>query len=303
MSNAMHELEFQDRETSPTPSLSLSEKTQVLGNADVRYLDLLKRCLTASIYPESGWMIVPTTGPFAARGLGGIIARLMKKKGRHVVIPRPFSVEVREKGGDWPMFGYSMMGLQRMNNLQACVESVLRDGIPGDVLEAGVWRGGGCILMKAILEIFSDSTRNVWVADSFQGLPVAAHAVDVEQGKNHDLSDFEYLSVSAEEVKENFRRFGVLDERVRFLPGWFHETLPSAPIDRLALLRLDGDMYESTRDILSALYARLSPGAYVIVDDYHSWTGCKTAIDEFRSQHSIVAPMIEIDGAGVWWRT
>ena len=84
--------------------------------------------------------------------------------------------------------------------------------------------------------------------------------------------------------------------------GWFRDTLPKAPIERLAVLRLDGDMYESTTLALTHLYPKLAPGGYAIVDDYQVVPGCRQAVDDFRSQHGIVEPIRQIDWAGVYWR-
>jgi O-methyltransferase len=85
------------------------------------------------------------------------------------------------------------------------------------------------------------------------------------------------LAVSLEQVKANFDRYGLLDDQVRFLKGWFRDTLPVAPIERLAVLRLDGDMYESPMDTLVNLYPKLSEGGYVIVDDYGAIPACRQA--------------------------
>jgi len=89
---------------------------------------------------------------------------------------------------------------------------------------------------------------------------------------------------------------------VRFLKGWFRDTLPAAPIGKLALLRLDGDLYESTRDALHALYGKLSPGGFLLVDDYGDFPPCRKAVDEFRAEHRIDAPIVEVDWSGVYWR-
>ena len=117
-----------------------------------------------------------------------------------------------------------------------------------------------------------------------------------------DLSNSEYLEASLEAVRANFQRFDLLDENVRFLKGWFGQTLPTAPIDRIAVLRADGDLYESTMDILVNLYDRMSPGGFVIIDDYHSWPECKKAVDEFRGSRDIRAPLEPIDRMAVFWR-
>jgi O-methyltransferase len=224
------------------------------------YLDLLKKCLTRSIFPER------TTYDPATR--------------THM----PFDATLRAVGRDWPEEAETMIGLRRLDSLQWCVLDVLERGVPGDLIETGVWRGGATILMRAVLKAYGD-TRLVWVADSFEGLPrpdPSRYPAD-EGVRYHEREE---LAVSLETVQQNFARYGLLDDQVRFLPGWFRETLPAAPIERLAVLRLDGDMYESTIVALDALYPRLSPGGYVIVDDY-KLVRCRAAVDDFRVAHAI----------------
>ena len=102
-------------------------------------------------------------------------------------------------------------------------------------------------------------------------------------------------------MRDNFRRYGLLDDEVEFLEGWFKDTLPAAPIERLAILRLDGDMYGSTMETLEALYDKVGPGGFVIVDDY-ILPGCRKAVDDFRAARGIAAPMTDVDGAAVFWR-
>jgi len=109
------------------------------------------------------------------------------------------------------------------------------------------------------------------------------------------------LGVDEKSVRENFDRYGLLDDQVRFLPGWFSETLPAAPIERLSVLRLDGDLYESTLDAMNPLYPKLSPGGYVIIDDYLV-PGCRAAVDEYRAEHGITDPIERIDRWSVYWR-
>ncbi len=112
----------------------------------------------------------------------------------------------------------------------------------------------------------------------------------------------EGLAVPLDEVKASFERYGLLDEHVRFLEGWFSETLPSAPIERIAVLRLDGDLYHSTMDALTSLYGKVSPGGFVIIDDYGAVPSCAQAVHDFRSRHGIETAMIKIDWTGVYWR-
>lgn len=121
-------------------------------------------------------------------------------------------------------------------------------------LEAGVWRGGMTILMRAVLKVRGDDQRRVWVVDSFSGLPSPDKALDSFWWKAGDMA------VSLDEVKSNFARYGLLDDQVVFLKGFFKNTLPTATISELSVLRVDADLYESTMDVLNHLYPKLSVG-------------------------------------------
>jgi O-methyltransferase len=239
------------------------------------YLSLLKQCLTRYIFDDSS------------------IDR--KHRGK------PLDRAVRAEGRDWPAEAETMIGLHRLDNLEECITDVLRRGVPGDLIETGVWRGGATIFMRAVLEAYGDLDRLVWAADSFEGLPPpdpAAYPAD-EGDKHWQKSQ---LAVSLDEVRHNFNRYGLLDHRVRFLVGWFRDTLPDAPIERLSILRLDGDMYESTIVALRSLYPKLSPGGYVIVDDYGAVKSCRAAVEDFRAEHGITDQLHKIDWSGVFWQ-
>jgi O-methyltransferase len=211
-----------------------------------------------------------------------------------------FDRNTRLLGRDWPSLALSMIGSVRMRNLRYACETVVLDGVEGDFIETGVWRGGACILMKGILEAYGDDQRRVFVADSFAGLPPPdAESFPADEGDTfHTYSE---LQVSRADVADNFRRYGLLDERVVFLEGWFKDTLPDAPIDRLAVLRLDGDMYESTIEALDALYHKVSYGGFVIIDDYFL-PACAKAVTDFRDRYGITTPILPIDGWGTYWR-
>lgn len=224
----------------------------------------------------------------------------MKGRDIRMVEAGEFDREAREVGRDWPVDAETMIGLKRMDNIRACVESVIADGVPGDLIETGAWRGGAAIYMRAILKAHGDADRTVWVADSFQGLPKYDGRYQADAGDQHHTRD--ELAVSVEDVEDNFRRYDLLDDQVRFLVGWFKDTLPPAPIERLAVLHLDGDLYSSTMDALEALYDKVSPGGYVIVDDYGAVPECAQAIRDFRDARGIADPIEEIDWAGVFWR-
>jgi O-methyltransferase len=207
----------------------------------------------------------------------------------------------RAQGAVWPGEAETMIGVKRLDNLDECITTVLAEGIPGDLMECGVWRGGAAIFMRAALEAHGDPDRSVWLADSFEGVArpdPAAFPEDV----GLDLWTWHWLAVPRKDVEANFERYGLLDDRVRFLEGWFRDTLPGAPVESLALLRLDGDLYESTFVALEALYDKVSPGGFVIVDDYLSLEPCRLATDDFRRDSGIEEEIVTIDWTGIYWR-
>ena len=278
----------------------------MLNEGDRRYLELLKRCLTASIYDESAWSFVRThlqvrSGTaHQTKALWDLAARLLKvaaDRSLLLLLKSPLDPQARAEGKDWPLFAYTMVGHKRLDNVQACIEDVVAKGVPGDLVETGVWRGGTVIFMRAVLKALNVTDRTVWACDSFEGLPKPPAADD-----GQDVSDVDFLKVSLEQVQHNFRRFDLLDGQVKFLKGWFSQTLPTAPIGPIAVLRLDGDMYESTMDALNALYARVSDGGYVIVDDYFSWPACKRAVGDFLSKHNLTPDIQTVDWTAVYWQ-
>lgn len=199
-----------------------------------------------------------------------------------------------------PSVAHTMVGLDRLNNVRDLVQSALDQNIPGDFIETGVWRGGCCILMRSMLAVNGDNKRKVYVADSFEGLPrpnPEAYSVDI----GNRLYEHTELAVSLEKVKDNFNRYGLLNDQVVFVKGFFSETLPALQAGPFALIRLDGDLYESTYVALEQLIPKLSPGGFVIIDDYSVIAACQKAVLDFRAEHGIDAPIMPIDRSGVWW--
>lgn len=275
-----------------------------------RYIDLLKGSLCCSLYDESSWRRIegPLKQQVQGKPLQQIkrsIARMILNAAakRKVLLLRsiPYDDNLRQQGLDWPLFGYTMTGRHRLDALQKCIEDVVANKVPGDVVETGVWRGGSMIFARALLDVHGEADRVVWCCDSFQGMPVPTVEGESFSG-TEDFSDLNYLAVGVDQVKGYFTRFGVLSDKVKFAKGWFSETLPTLPIDTIALLRLDGDLYESTRDALVPLCPKVSKGGYVIVDDYHSWEGCKKAVDEYRAAQGITSPIVKIDPQAVYWQ-
>lgn len=208
--------------------------------------------------------------------------------------------EILINGKDWPASVDTMIGVRGLNNIEYCISEILKNKIQGDFIETGVWRGGAVIFMQAMLRACSEKGRNVWVADSFEGLPKPnIELYPADKGDMHHTIKF--LSVPSETVINNFKKYHLLDKNVKFLKGWFKDTLTTTKIKKLALLRLDGDMYESTMEALVNLYPKLSNGGYIIIDDW-GLSRCKRAVEDYREKHNITEKIIKIDGEGVYWK-
>jgi O-methyltransferase len=268
--------------------------------SEQRYLSLLKRSLTRTDRDETWRPYLPKPQRRMRRAFALGLRGRLRRHGFDLVRREEVDPNQRALGRDRTPEGETMIGLRRLDHLQACICDVLAKGVPGDLIETGVWRGGAAIFMRAVLAACGDATRNVWVADSFAGLPpVDADRFPADRRQLHWTN--EEPAVSLETVKRNFERYELLDERVRFLVGWFRDTLPAAPIDALSVLRLDGVTYESTLDALRPLYPKLSPGGYVIVDDW-ALEGCRRAVEDYRREHAISETLVDIDGAAVCWQ-
>jgi O-methyltransferase len=260
------------------------------------YLDLLAGCLTRELFLDQEWWDADLR-----EWPGDVDALRAQLRERGWRLVRRSDPTARAEGRDWPPTAETMVGTARTSNVVECCTTAVLDGVPGDFAETGVWRGGTTILMRGVLRALDDPDRRVWVADSFEGLPAPAadaHPTDV----GIDWSHVEVLKVGADEVRDNFARYGLLDDRVRFLKGWFADTLPGAPIEQLSVLRLDGDLYGSTMDALRALEPKVASGGFVIVDDYGGWEPCRAAVDDYRAEHGITAEIRTVDWTGVWWR-
>ncbi len=177
----------------------------------------------------------------------------------------------------------------------------VEDGVPGDFIETvcvARWR----VHLRSRVPEGARHHGPAGLGRRFlRGIPdtgADGHPLDREMAL-HQAN--EVLGVSLETVRRNFERYGLLDDQVRFLPGWFKDTLPDAPVDALAVMRLDGDLYESTMDALENLYPKLSRGGFVIIDDYVV-PACRKAVDDFRKRNGIEDAVQTIDEHSVFWR-
>ncbi len=262
------------------------------------YLELLKK--TLSRYDLGDNYLPVAGGSSTVRILARLSSLVLQPLGLELCRVIPSDSSAIAEGRVWPANAETMIGLRRLDNLEACINTVIKDLIPGDFLEAGIWRGGAGIFMRAALNILGDQERIVWLADSFQGLPPPRPDVAADQGSK--LHKDKIVAVDLDTVKANFAKYGLLDDNLRFLEGWFCDTLPMAPISELAILRADGDMYSSTMDILEPLYKKVASGGFIIIDDFGAVPACRRAVEDFRESNTIREPLIAIDWSGVFWR-
>lgn len=262
------------------------------------YIDLLKECLLGRIYGPEQLHVPDREDDPAMRqaiatvnGAGLAATRLWVAPEEIYELGRNESTQVPERAA-------TMIGRVRLDNVHECVNRALDDGVPGDLIEAGVWRGGVPILMRAMVKARGED-RLVWAADSFAGLP----DVDLDTYPlDQEFIGHGKLDVRIEEAKEQFERYRLLDDGVRFLEGWFKDTLPAVAGQKFAVVRLDCDMYGSTLEALTMLYPGLSDGGYLIVDDYGAYNACRQAVTDYRDTHGITEPIETIDWTGVYWR-
>ncbi len=245
------------------------------------YLDLLKECLLDNIHKEQMWI--------------GAFGNIGNKATQREV----------DNGLYWPDRAHTMIGRHRLNNIQYCMEYCLENDIPGDFIETGVWRGGAVIFMKGILKAHGIKDRKVYVADSFEGCPkpeLDRYPFDKKKRQSrHDFYQIQILSVSKEEVEENFQRYNLLDENVIFVEGFFEHSLHLVDTPNIAVLRLDGDMYSSTIQVLDQLYDKVPKGGFIIIDDW-TITGCLVAVHDFRTKRQIEDEVKKIDKLSAFWQ-
>jgi SAM-dependent methyltransferase len=189
--------------------------------------------------------------------------------------------------------GFTMIGSRRARTLNRLARICEAAGIPGAIVDCGTFNGGSATMMST-----GAPTREVWGFDSFEGLPPAGeHDPERAEGWQGELH------ASEAKVREAFERFAH-PERLHVVKGWFQDTFPEAEpqIGQVAMLHADGDWYDSVRLTLETFYSKVSPGGFVVIDDYNDWEGAKAATDEFRAANGIDAPLVEIDISAAYWQ-
>lgn len=278
--------------------------THANGDASL-YLDLLARSVLNEIYLDDELRIVYLRACLAGKesfdpAVLHDIRDLRRPEFDRLVASRKvgqfFDRNIHNSG-----YNHSMMGRARLDSLRECLDLVRHENVPGDVIECGVWRGGGCVFMAGYLKAHGMTDRRVFVADSFEGLPRPSAPADAGLDLSKDL--YPELAVGLETVRETFAAYGLNGDNVQYLKGWFKDTLPALHGQRFALLRMDGDLYESTMDILTNLYDKVVTGGIVIVDDFGAVEACRLAVTTFFSGRGLAQPELnKIDWTGVWFR-
>lgn len=202
--------------------------------------------------------------------------------------PRVYDPELRFYGLDWPPHGLTMLGQFRLTNFQAAISEVIGNNVPGDIVELGVWRGGAMLVAAGFLADVQIK-RQLHLFDAFQKVP--------------GYADGDFLSVRKETVVESFKHFGLLNERIHFHTGLFKDTIPKFKSnDPIAVLRVDGNFYDSYQDAFYYLYEKVPIGGIVILDDVYNHPPVMQFWEDFKNDQGIVETLYRIDGGGAWFR-
>lgn len=186
---------------------------------------------------------------------------------------------------------YTMTSRERLNALILATRYVSQHDIQGDIVECGVWRGGSMHAVVHTLLALNDTERELYLFDTYEGMPPpsekdlrrdGASAVQLLNKKSKDSPIWAVATL--EDVQEGFRGLSYPTEKVHFVKGLVEETVPAQAPERISILRLDTDWYESTRHELEHLYPRLVSGGVLLIDDYGWWQGSRQAVDEFLKE-------------------
>jgi O-methyltransferase len=239
-----------------------------------------------------------------------VMAKMFRRVARAVLPTRRGEAHADFDPAFWPHYEackrYTMTSVERMYALYEATRYVVRGKIPGDFAECGVWRGGSIMLAARVLRELGDSSRKVYLYDTFEGMS-APTTKDVDLAgrsagekwsakRAADHNDWCYAPLA--DVQRNIAATGYPTESVVFVKGTVEDTLPGTAPERIALLRLDTDWYESTRQTLVHLYPRLAPGGVLIIDDYGHWQGCRQAVDEYFAANEPAPLLTRVDYTG-----
>jgi hypothetical protein len=233
-----------------------------------------------------------------------IINRILKPESTDNTLHADFTAN------DWETINfvkpYTMTSVERLKSLIDAVNYVSTNGIEGDFVECGTWKGGSVMCMQKKLIELNQTNRKFWVFDTYEGMPepdeldknfkqTSAQQLMNEEEKEKSLT---WAYSNYEETTGNILSTGYPKEKINFVKGLVEDTIPQTPIDKIAILRLDTDWYSSTKFELEHLYPKLVKGGVLIIDDYGHWEGCRKAVDEYFTNNNIPIFMMRIDYTG-----
>ena len=205
---------------------------------------------------------------------------------------------------------FTMTSPEKIVGLANAVRYIAKRGIPGDIVECGVWRGGSAMVIARTLAKCGDTRRTIHLFDTFAGMTApgpqdrrydgtTADAL-LARDRNRAASGY-WCIADQEDVRRNLSLCDYPQDQIRLIPGDVAGTIPGSAPTNIALLRLDTDWYESTRHELEHLYERVAPGGVVIIDDYGHWHGSRRAVDEFLATLDQVPLLTRLDFDGRMW--
>ncbi|GBF96938.1 hypothetical protein Rsub_09018 [Raphidocelis subcapitata] len=250
------------------------------------YLWLMRMALTGSLTDEAG-----RCNP-GAGGNGCLLDKLL-----------PYEPELRERGNDWPPFGHTMIGHLRLRNIETLLREAVAGGVPGAFAELGVWRGGACVYARAVLNVLGEVDRPVLAFDAFDAI-----ARKTDGYARYGLQGADFIATDQATVTHNFEKyFGALPPSVRFHPGFFNESTKAfregAPRGtRIAVLRVDGNFYDSYQDVMYNLYEFVPVGGYVIFDDILGFPDVQRFWSDFKADQGLVEELVQIDDFSTWFK-
>jgi hypothetical protein len=200
---------------------------------------------------------------------------------------------------------FTMTSLERMYGLWQAARYVVSHQIPGDFVECGVWKGGSAMVAAMSLMQAGDVSRGLWLYDTFEGMTqpgerdvdwsgraAAEHLVEKK------MTADQWCRSPLDEVKAAMASTGYAGDRIHYVAGRVEQTIPAQMPERIALLRLDTDWYESTKHELEHLFPRLVSGGVILIDDYGHWQGCRQAVDEYMAKHGVRMLLSRLDYTG-----
>lgn len=205
---------------------------------------------------------------------------------------------------------YTMTSPERILALCEAVDYICKSEIDGDIVECGVWKGGSMAAVARTLQSISANERTLWMYDTYEGMsePTAndvdlhgqlAQSLLVQEGEdNAEAADSIWCRCSLENVKNTLRDTGYPESHMRYVKGKVEDTLPIESPDKIAILRLDTDWYESTKCELENLFPKLVPGGVLIIDDFGHWQGCRKAVDEYFEKYNVKMFLHRVDYTG-----